>query len=83
MRKKKSTFKMTARERKLWASEGWSVFLNLDNGKLEVMRIDDPENWPDSPDKGPFPPLLKSDLSAVRKASKYLYVKKFEVLGRK
>lgn len=74
---------MTKAERKLWASEGWSLFINGDTGCLEVMRIDDPENWPDSPEEGPFPPLLKNDLSAVQRAKKYLRIKNFRVLGRK
>ena len=76
-------FLMTEQERTLWASEGWSLFFNTDSNALEVMRIDDPENWPDAPEDGPFPPLLKNDLAATRRAKKYLVLKGFKVLGRK
>lgn len=83
MANQKVPITMTEAERALWASEGWSLFINGDTGHLEVMRIDDPENWPDASEGGPYPPLLKNDLAAVRRAKKYLQVKGFRVLGRK
>jgi hypothetical protein len=71
---------MSDADRKLWAQEGWSVFVNGDNNLLEVMRIDDPENW--EAEYGYKVPLLKDDRAAVRKAKKYLATKGYTVVRR-
>ncbi len=67
-------------DKKLWAQEGWSVWYNTDTGLMEVMRIDDPENW--EAEFGYPVPLLKSDRAAVQKARKYLVTKNYAVVRR-
>lgn len=81
--------KTTKKEIRQFAKEGWSLFVNGDNGHLEVMRIDDPEGFAgdvltrrgkEEPDF--VPPELKDDFEAKKLAKKYFVLKGFRVMER-
>lgn len=67
-------------ELKEWAQQGWSLFHNNDTDKLEVQRIDDPENWAIS--HGYHVPKLKDDMEAAELAKKYFVLDGFAVVER-
>jgi len=82
----KKKFTATNKEFKLFASEGWSIFTE-DGTTMQVMRIDDPEEFANGRNI-PVPPELKDDNEAIKKARKHLKIRVNKdgqaiILGRK
>lgn len=67
-------------ELKKWAQQGWSLRHNVDTDRLEVQRIDDPQDWEDV--HGYPVPELNDDMEAVELAKRYLVLDGFAVVGR-